>query len=260
MERQTYPYTAKPDYQLNDFWSLETDTAAFFLTVNTGGSNLRLVPAANNLPSSLTPDPYFMHTAGIYYQAGNGTNIPNLGFAAVVGEYVYSSAYDKGEGFTSQSFGSNATLTYSFTGLNPFTGAGAPAPVLKINAAGNALNPRNFEVRVNANLVSTQTMDFFDYIKATIPLSLSDISSGTADLAIKNICATSPDRMVVAKSEIIYARQFNFGGANNFMFELPANTSGNYLEIAGFNHSAVNPVLYDLTNGKRYVADITESI
>ncbi|MBK6992509.1 MAG: hypothetical protein IPH34_12095 [Chitinophagaceae bacterium] len=63
--------------------------------------------------------------------------------------------------------------------------------------------------------------------------------------------------MVVAKSEITYARQFNFGGANNFSFELPANPAGNYLEITGFNHSTVSPVLYDLTNGKRYLADIS---
>ena len=51
---------------------------------------------------------------------------------------------------------------------------------LLINAAGNALNPRNFEVRVNGNLITTQTMDFYDYVKINLPLSTSDISSGTA--------------------------------------------------------------------------------
>ncbi len=30
-----------PDYQINDKWSLETDTAAFFLTVNPTGGNFR---------------------------------------------------------------------------------------------------------------------------------------------------------------------------------------------------------------------------
>jgi len=252
-----YELYREPDYQLNDKWSMETDTAAFFLTVNPSGNNSRLAPAANNLPSALTPEPYFIHTEGVYYKAGNGTNVPNYGFANVVGEYVYSSAYDKGEGFTSNSFGANATLSNNFTGLNPYSGLGAPAPVLQINAAGNALNPRQFEVTINSNLKSTQTLDFFDYIKATINLTQSDIASGTAILGIKNICATSPDRMVVAKSEITYARQFNFGGANNFSFELPANPAGNYLEITGFNHSTVSPVLYDLTNGKRYLADIS---
>ncbi len=254
------PLYREADYQLNDKWSLESDTAIFFLTVNSVGTNLRLTPTNNNLPSALPPEAYFMHTAGVYYKDGLGTNIPNLGYAAVVGEYVYSSAYDKGEGYTSNSFGANATLSKTFSDLNPYVGPGAPNPVLKINAAGNALNPRQFEVRVNSNLVATQTVDYFEYIKATIPLTLADINSGTAVLDIKNICATSPDRMVVAISEITYARQFNFGGANNFLFELPANASGNYLEVAGFNYGVVNPVLYDLTNGKRYLGDVSNPL
>ncbi|MEO7800985.1 MAG: hypothetical protein ABIR81_03255, partial [Ginsengibacter sp.] len=30
---------AEPDYQLSDHWSLETDTAAYFITINTTGNN-----------------------------------------------------------------------------------------------------------------------------------------------------------------------------------------------------------------------------
>src|SRR5688572_15611225 len=33
------------DYQLNKKWSLETDTVAYFLTINPSGGNLRLAPA-----------------------------------------------------------------------------------------------------------------------------------------------------------------------------------------------------------------------
>ena len=55
------------DFQLNDKWSLFTDTAVFFLTVNPSGSNLRLAPATNNVAGNiLSPDPYFIHTAGNY--------------------------------------------------------------------------------------------------------------------------------------------------------------------------------------------------
>ena len=39
----------QPDYQINDKWSLQTDSAAFFLTVNPSGNNLRLVQTANNV-------------------------------------------------------------------------------------------------------------------------------------------------------------------------------------------------------------------
>src|SRR4030095_16169659 len=87
-----------PDYQLNDHWSLQTDTAAYFLTVNTSASNKRLVSTVNNIAgNTLSPEPYFMYTVGTYFK-----NRINTGNAQKVQEsYVYSSAYDKDEGYTS---------------------------------------------------------------------------------------------------------------------------------------------------------------
>lgn len=243
-----------PDEHLNAKWSLETDTAYYFLTVNPAGSNKRLVPTANVLPTGLTPEPYFMHTAGKYFR-----DKYHFGRAEIVGEYVYSSNYERGEGFTSTDMGVGATRTENFTNLFPYTGSGAPVPELKVNAAGHAYNTRTVEARVNTTLVGSQPMDFFEYIKATFPVALSTISSGSATVEIKNNCPSTSDRMVVAQFELIYARLFNFGGANNFYFELPANPSGNYLEITGFNYGSSAPVLYDLTNGKRYVADIANA-
>lgn len=241
------------DHQLNDKWSLETDTAFYFLTVNPGSGNLRLTPEANTLPSSLTPEPFFMHTAGKYYK-----DRLFLGYAAIVGDPVYSSSFENGEGYASTDIGANVTRSETFSNLFAYTGSGAPAPSLRIHAAGNALNPRNFEVRLNSSLVATQVMDFFDYVKVTFPLTIAQLSTGTAVVDVKNT-NTVTDRMVISQTEISYPRQFNFGGANNFYFELPANPAGNYLEISGFNYGSVAPVLYDLTNGKRYIADIASA-
>ena len=56
---------------------------------------------------------------------------------------------------------------------------------------------------------------------------------------------------------LTYPRVFNFGDAMNFQFELPANPAGNYLEITNFNYGSTAPVLYDITNGKRYIGDIS---
>ncbi|MBK7560033.1 MAG: hypothetical protein IPI68_00575 [Chitinophagaceae bacterium] len=98
------------DYQLNDKWSLETDTAAFFLTVNPVGNNLRLVPVSFSLPTAIPVEPFFIHTTGKYYR-----DKYNLGYAAVVGSYIYSSAYDQGEGFTSNEISAGGTL---FSGIH----------------------------------------------------------------------------------------------------------------------------------------------
>ncbi|HEY6957161.1 MAG TPA: hypothetical protein VI385_18035, partial [Flavisolibacter sp.] len=122
-----------PNWQLNDKWSLETDTAAYFLTVNTDpSSNLRLQNTANNVSgTSLTPDAYFMYTAGKYFR-----DRLNPGYAVNVGEYMYSSSYDKGEGWSSSdivtsftdctpTFGKNV---FVFSNLNVYKGGPAPSP------------------------------------------------------------------------------------------------------------------------------------
>lgn len=236
------------DFQLNDKWSLETDTASFFLTVNPAGPNLRLVPANNSLPSALPVEPFFIHKAGKYFRERI-----NPGYAAVVGEYVYSSSYDQGEGWTSNDINAGATRTETLFNLFPYTGV-APAPVLKINATGNSLDPRQIVTKVNSATVDTRALDFFDYVKVQVPFNISQISSGTAAVDVTN---NGGGRMSVAQIELSYPRTFDFGGANNFLFELPANAAGNYLEITGFTHGGVSPVLYDLTNGKRYIGDIT---
>lgn len=241
-----------PEHQLNGRWSLETDTAAYFLTINPGGNNLRLTPAANVLPATLPAEPYFMFTAAKYYREKM-----NAGYAAVVGEYVYSSTYDQGEGWTSSDIGTNVTRTETFSALYPYTGTGAPAGKLKINAVGNALNPRQFQVKLNTNVVATETMDFFDYKKVQYDVPASQFSSGTAVVEVKNVTTLANDRMVVAQSGLTYARLFNFGGAASFAFELAANPAGNYLEITNFAHGNVEPALYDLTNGKRYLVNVS---
>jgi len=175
----------------------------------------------------------------------------------VVGEYVYSSAYDQGEGWTRVDIGTGVTTSVTFPNLYPYTGAGAPAPSLRVHAAGNALNPRTVQIKLNGTQVADITMDFFDYIKANIPVTVADISSGSATVDIKNNCLTPNDRMVIAKTELTYARQFHFGNLNNFAFDLPASATAKYLEISGFSFGTFNPILYDLTNGKRYVGDIS---
>ncbi len=88
----------KPEWQMNDKWSLETDTSTYFLTTETNiSANLRLQITINNVAGNTLPaDPYFMYTTGKYYR-----DRINAGYAVNVGEYLYSSSYDKGEGWSS---------------------------------------------------------------------------------------------------------------------------------------------------------------
>ncbi|MBD0297107.1 MAG: hypothetical protein ICV84_18230 [Flavisolibacter sp.] len=240
-----------PDYQLNDKWSLQTDSSVYFLTMNSSGSNFQATATVNNVAGNTLPaEPYFMCTVGRYFR-----DKINNGYAVNVGEYLYSSAYDKGEGWTSNDISSGATNSFSFDNLYVYTTG--PGPIFRIAVSGNAVQPRSYRVKINSDSVFGKNVDYFNHAKDTFSFPLSLISSNTANVQVTNIGTEPNDRMVIHQYEMTYPRQFNFGGASNFEFSLPASSTGNYLQISGFSYGSTPPILYDLTNGKRYVADIS---
>lgn len=241
------------DYHLNRKWSLETDTAAYFLTVNPAGPNFRLTTTSNNVSgNSLPAENYFIHRVGNYFK-----NKLHSGYAVNVGEYLYSSSYDKAEGWSSPDLGTGATNSMTFNNLFVYTGAGAPIARFNISVSGNSINPRRYKAVINTDSIAANNVDYFAYTRDTVNVPLSVISSGTANVQVTNQGTNPSDRMVIHYYELAYPRQYNFGGAASFEFSLPASASGNYLEISNFAYGSAVPVLYDLTNGRRYVADIT---
>jgi hypothetical protein len=251
----------EPGFQLNDKWSLISDSAAYFLTVNPAGPNLRLQPTANNVAgNSLPAEPYFIHKAEAILKAKI-----NSGLYYIVGsDHLFSSSYDKGEGWSSADIARNATLTSNFTGL--FAAASGPAPKIKTSVFGNSYNSRHYKVTINGDSVGGKAVPFLNQSEDEASFNLALLSSGTASVGVTNVTEPCPtaacpvDRLVVHKLEITYPRQFNFGGASEFEFSLPASATGNYLEISGFANSGIAPVLYDLTNGKRYVTEVSGTL
>ncbi|HEY0679184.1 MAG TPA: C25 family cysteine peptidase [Chitinophagaceae bacterium] len=241
---------ADPANQHTDKLSLETDTAAYFLTFNSAGG-LRYTQVVNNVAgNSLPAEQYFMYTSGTYFRTKS-----NPGFAAVVGEYVYSSSYDKGEFYSSRDIAPSTPLTDAKTNMYVF--AGGPDASFKYGAFGNALYNRTVRITVNGTQISDSAMDFFSELQSTATLPLSVISTGNASTVFTNTSGTSVDRMVISFYEIRYPRQFNFGGQKNFYFELGAKAAGHFLEILNFNYGSTAPVLYDLVTLERFQADIS---
>lgn len=244
-----------PDYQLSDHYSLETDTAAYFLTVNPTGSNLRFVNSPNNVSGNTLPqEPYFMNTRGVYFR-----NEINMGYGLYLGEYVYSSSYDIGEGWTSNDVAPGLPAYISFDSLNIFTGG--PNPSFNFAVAGNAPNTRNVRLKFYNTIIDDEPMSFFTYLKKqidNIPFS-SLPNTNSLFLSLEPISAVTTDRIVVSKVELTYPSQFIFNNLKNFYFELPASATGNYLVINNFNYGSADPVLLDQTSNKRYTGDVTST-
>ncbi len=135
------PLYRSPTYQHTQHWSLQTDTAVFFLTVNATGNTFHYQNAANNAASSsLTPAPYFMYTAGTYFRVGR----INPGYAQIVGEYIYSSSYDIGEFWSSNPI--SPGVPYADLQSNLYVYAGGPDATLHFGMAGGADNVRDVQV------------------------------------------------------------------------------------------------------------------
>jgi hypothetical protein len=249
------PLYRNPAYQHTQYWSLESDTAVYFLVENTTGNTFHYTNVANNVAgSSLTPETSFLYTAGSYFKSSSG--YPNPGFAQVVGEYIYSSSYDIGEFWASSPIVPGAPFQDTKGNLFVYSGAGAPDATIKFGMAGSADNVRSVSVSVNGTTVDNEPMNSFNDLLTTKTVPLGVISSGSsAVVSFVNGSSVSTDRMVASFYELTYPRQWNFGGQSSFLFQLPAKAAGYLLNITNFSVSgSIPPVLYDLTDGSRYTA------
>ncbi|HVU53895.1 MAG TPA: C25 family cysteine peptidase [Puia sp.] len=238
-----------PTYQHTKHWSLETDTATYFLTVNNTGAAFHFNNTTNDTTTTTLPvEPYFMHKQGTYFK----TNI-NPGFAQVVGEYIYSSSYDLGEFWSTGLIYSTNPVSDAQNNLFVYTGG--PDATMSFGAMGAADYNRTMRVTLNGSVLIDTAVVSFNDMNVTKPVPVSLLSSNTANVQFINTSATADDRYVASYYELNYPRQFNFGGRPNFYFELPARSAGYFLKINNLAVTGGNtPVLYDLTNGLRYSA------
>ena len=164
------------------------------------------------------------------------------------------SSYDKGEGWVCWDIRENQSHSEPH---NLFPYASGPDATFSINAFGNGINQRRIRVKLNADSIFGTQMDYLNQTKSSVSVPLTSLLNGLNTIEITNQGNGSYDRLVVAKYELTYPRVFNLDNATNFQFALAANPAGNYLEITNFNYGSTAPVLYDITNGKRYIGDIS---
>ncbi|MCH5715074.1 hypothetical protein [Niabella hibiscisoli] len=193
--------------QINNSKSLFTDTAAYFLTINTAGSNKRLVPTANTIPAGAVAEPYFMHTAAIY-----PNETIHLGpYGGAVSEAAISASFEEGEGWTSNEISENQTRSLTQTSLFPFTGAGAPQMQVSMNVVGNSPNSRTVQVKLNNVELWNTTLNGFSYSRLSNNLPVSTLNGSTENISVANIATVPNNRIKIGTFEITYPRSFNLG-------------------------------------------------
>jgi len=238
----------KPEFQLADKWSLQTDTAAYFLTIG-DGQHARVLDAQNNVAGNRLPaDTYFQYTL-----SKNFREQINPGEGRSVSVYVYSSSYDNGEGWTSNSIQLATPLVDQYRELYVAPVGGDAS--LKVTAFGNTMNPRTFSASVNGNVLFDQAIDNYTAVRKSVTFLSSLLGRSVDTIRVTNNTFIGNDRMVLASYDLTYPRQFNFGGSSLFEFSLAGSSVGNFLEVSNFSGGSSVPILYDLSTSRRYLAE-----
>ncbi len=253
LDTKLYP---DPNFQLSDRYSLYSDTASYFLTLNGTSANLRYTAQTGTVVAPATPDLFFMRDVNLYFK-----DKVNPGKAEYYGELVYSSVYDQGEGWTSNDISPASNFTQTFNNLNVYPAGPANGVTVRANVAGNANNTRNLRISFNGDSIAGGSYSRYTANKFNITgISLSKFTNPNA--ATVSVAAVFPglpaeDRIVVGELGLTYPALFNFNNQKEFTFSLPAAAAGNHLLIDNFNTGGQAPILYDLTTGRRILGDIT---
>ena len=246
----------QPAYQPHTFYSLFTDTAIYYLTINGNTNNRRIVNFPNDLSNPPVKEPSYRHISRVL-----SNNAVFNGRSYYVGtDPLYKPVFDEGEGFCggtyfgSVSDGSNQSTALSISVPTPFSAGGNA--LLRTVYANNSPEDHRVQIRSNGILVYTDTQSNFALKKVDIPLSATSVGTPATSVvftAVDN--AISKRQNALFYTEIEYSRQFNFENRTVFAFQVSADGSNEkYLEINNFNAGGAPPVLVDINNGFRFQA------
>ncbi len=239
--------------------SFFSDTAWYFLTVNSASANLRFTNEVNSVgTTTLLPDSFFMHTSSIDFFRGGFSYNYNYGYGVAPEPLpsqliLRSSIWDQGEGFASTPFNKSSPMIINMSSMQAFKNG--PAMKLFTSVVGAWIYNRNISVSMNDSVVYNVFVPGLQQRKQTISnIPLSRITNDAVAFKYTSDLDSWPERSQANALYLTYPRSFSFGNNRVFAFNLSANTNGNHLRIGRFSPGAQPAILLDLTNYKRYTA------
>lgn len=226
------------DEMLNPWYSLFTDTAAYFLTwVEPGAPTLRYEEVENELVNLPEREAWVWGQEETYF-----TDQVAKKHVWISPVNIYRSRYEE-EGFAG-SYQVSHNFSVACPGVFP---SGSPAElelrfISNDNTAGHSL-----EVRVDEELLATE-----EYSGATLKSYRFERPAGSLGEAvnIKVNGLNNNDKYAVGGARLRYPRTPVFEGGGFYTFSLPASNNSRYLELGGL--SAGGPAaLFDLTHRQR---------
>lgn len=222
---------------LNPYYSLFTDTAAYYLTWDANATHPRYQLAPNDLSNPPAPAPYFWHTQVEEYH--------NAFAKKRADGYIYDSAFLI-EGFT-RGYSANR----QFVVPTPHVYSSGPASTLVTRMAVRDDGFHHQTISIDNNMVLDTSFGGFRLMHYTFPVATSSIGNDVRLRVVNDF--DNKDRAAVAYVSLRYPRDFDFDGAAYFEFEIEASNGATYLQIDNFDVTGgAAPLLYDLTEQQYY--------
>jgi hypothetical protein len=234
-----------PEHQGNPYISMFSDTIHYFLTWNDEINNRRMSVETDVNFSGYTPLSYFMDekiTIGDKFSRG---------YLTIYGWPVPE--YSSSEGYLTSDIDYKESQT--FTLETAFPSVTGPSPTLFTRVFGKNRMSHSVDYKIGGVTLIDTTFNLFFGYNGAVSFNRSLLGNPTNVVVTNNDKSEAPnERLALSHVGVRYARQFNLGGANEYMMEIPGSTSAkDYVSISNFNNANSTVRIYNLDFHQRIV-------
>lgn len=262
LDKQLYQ---QPQYQPHPWFSMVTDTAAYFLTIlpdTTVVKSKRFQWSSDTTFSQYTAQPYFIHEVKIYPTTKffEGPDLANYDQKYVSSEYL------DGVGWADVELSAGQSNSYNLN--TPFQSAlsFAPLPTLSMkiipinNAKGTSGNNHHVSISIgpdNASFSKIKDWTFQAYDVQRIDTTFLKTQIGNTQTTFKidviNDLGALADADALSYIKLNYARQYNLGNETKILFTNAQLTSQkSFINFKNYgNGSFTTPIFFDFTSNQR---------
>lgn len=231
-----------PESVSNPYYSMVTDTSAYFFTWNNLFTNKRYLELNDINFSGLVPANFIWAESVSQYTARYFEGLSNC-------------QYTTGEGwFDNATFGLGGSITKNIS-LLPVYSSG-PEATMEISIAGYSAHQHHLRVLSNNSLLLDTVYNGYKTMRTTLTSEAGNFQQQNQFVlqSIDDLGSTTSNQ-ALGFIRLRYPAQPNAGNSNSFSFEISASAQKTYVELSGFVAGSEAPVLYD-TNNKRRIKTV----
>lgn len=226
-----------PADQLNPYYSLFNDTAAYFLSINadTNAVNKRMILDIDSDFSAYTPADFVVKDVHTEYHGG--------GYWQGTADQSVDASYSTGEGFSGAEFSAQSfTLTQptpnAYTGSNP----AAPYPHVRTVLLGTNYGgfDRQWTISINGTVYGSYI--YYGYVMNVLDTDLTNritLSGGSANFGFTPATTLNSERNTIPYISVTYPHTLNFNGElspfQKFTVKPTTSSTKTRLDISNFN-------------------------